>query len=99
MIVPVEDADDAEEADEESSSTRSSVNRSVSSSSSSSASSKGIGGGVGKPASFALAKDLCRSLMICDGAVKGYHRDLIASRESPFRREIGQKREIGTRGC
>lgn len=72
MIVPVEDADDAEEADEESSSIGSSVNRSVSSSSS--ASLKGIGGGGGKPASFALAKDLCRSLMIYDGIVKGYHR-------------------------
>ena len=72
MIVPVEEAEDAEEAEDESSSTRSSVKPSVSSSSS--ASMNETGGGAGKPASFALANDFCKSLMSRDG---GYHRRLI----------------------
>jgi hypothetical protein len=75
MIVPVEDADDAEEAEDESSSTGSSEKPSVSSSPSTSM--NGTGGGAGKPASFALAKDFCTSLMIRDSGRKGYYRRLI----------------------
>lgn len=75
MIVPVEDADDAEEAEDESSSTGSSVKPSLSSSSS--ASMNETGGGEGKLASFAFANDFCKSLMIRDGGRKGYHRRLI----------------------
>ena len=62
MMVPVEDAEEADEAEDESSSTGSSASPSVSCSSS--ASLRGTGGGGGKPASFALAKDFCNSLII-----------------------------------
>jgi hypothetical protein len=65
MIVPVEDADDAEDAEEESSSWGSSssvLKRSVSSSSP--ASSKDGEGGAGYSASLALANCLWRSLMM-----------------------------------
>jgi hypothetical protein len=65
MIVPVEDADDAEDAEEESSSWGSSssvLKRSVSSSSP--ASSKDGEGGAGYSAGLALANCLWRSLMM-----------------------------------
>ena len=67
-MVPVEDADDAEDAEEESSSwvgSGSGFRWSASSamSCSSGRSVLGIGGSNGRPASLALAKERCRSLI------------------------------------
>lgn len=63
--MPVEEAEEADEAEDESSSTGSSVKVSTSSSSSSSKAIGGGGGGAGgNEASFALANCLCRSLIM-----------------------------------
>lgn len=67
LIVPVDDADDAEDVEDESSSGACSGNGWRSSSSSSIPSSGvfgGSGGSKGRPASFALAKERWRSLMV-----------------------------------
>lgn len=68
-IVPADEAEDAELADEESSSVVLNWPRSSSCSPfSSSASSKTNGGSGGSIASFDLAKERCRSLMVTSGA-------------------------------
>lgn len=75
LIVPVDDAEEAEEAEEESSSGIDSGNGFRSSFSSFSSSycscraSGGSGGSKGKPASFALANERWRSLILLDQSI------------------------------
>lgn len=90
MIVPVEDAEEADEAEESSSSTGSSAGPSVSSCSS--ASVNGIGGCAGKPASFALAKDFCNSLIMRKSGSWGGQLSLKAHLQLP-----SSSRRLGSR--